>query len=167
MGLLGIKVKARDPGACGQKAHSHKQGQQFPPECRLWLQLNCPLFPVYRKMAIQAEKNHHQRDQGRGRSPPWRSARYAASWSSVPVALLHRVAPCISSGAHGVPRHIPLLIRKGDNEPDMLYSDRKACMTSTRAARAAGSTDAMTAAASSTSAEPITGKASGMRTSWK
>src|ERR1041385_9341068 len=46
-------------------------------------------------------------------------------------ALLHRVAPCISSGVHGVPRHIPLLIRKGDNEHDMLYSDRKACMTST------------------------------------
>ena len=46
-------------------------------------------------------------------------------------------------------------------------SDRSACMTSTRAARAAGSADATTAAASSMTAEPITGRALGMRTSRK
>ena len=44
-------------------------------------------------------------------------------------------------------------------------SDRSACMTSTRAARAAGTADAMTAAASSTNAETITGRTLGMRTS--
>jgi hypothetical protein len=46
-------------------------------------------------------------------------------------------------------------------------SDRNACMTSTRAARAAGSADATTAAASRMNAEPITGRALGMRTSRK
>src|SRR6266481_7160130 len=46
-------------------------------------------------------------------------------------------------------------------------SDRSACMTSTRAARAAGTADAMTVAASSTNAETITGRALGMRTSRK
>ena len=42
------------------------------------------------------------------------------------------------------------------------YSERKACMTSTRAARAAGKAEAMTAAASSTRTEPATGAASGI-----
>src|SRR5258708_9778265 len=47
------------------------------------------------------------------------------------------------------------------------YSVRSACITSTREARAAGSTDAITAATSSTSAEAITGNASGIRISSK
>ncbi len=47
------------------------------------------------------------------------------------------------------------------------YSERSACMTSTRAARAAGNTDAITAAAIRTTPDPITGKASGCRTSEK
>src|SRR6267142_80267 len=47
------------------------------------------------------------------------------------------------------------------------YSERRACITSMRAARAAGSQDATTAAASSTNAERITGKAPGIFTSKK
>lgn len=46
---------------------------------------------------------------------------------------------------------------------DASYSARRADITSMRAARAAGSTDAMTAAASKTIAETITGTKSGMR----
>jgi hypothetical protein len=45
------------------------------------------------------------------------------------------------------------------------YSVRSACITSTRAARAAGNADAVTAAASSTQADAITGSRPGMRTS--
>src|SRR5262249_45105194 len=44
-------------------------------------------------------------------------------------------------------------------------SDRSACMTSTRAARAAGSTDAMTVAARITPTDPISGGSPGSRTS--
>src|SRR5216684_1458783 len=47
------------------------------------------------------------------------------------------------------------------------HSERSACITSMRAARAAGSHDATTAAASSTNAERITGKAPGIFTSEK
>src|SRR6266404_886016 len=47
------------------------------------------------------------------------------------------------------------------------HSERSACMTSMRAACAAGSQDATTAAASSTNAERITGKAPGIFTSKK
>ena len=47
------------------------------------------------------------------------------------------------------------------------HSERSACITSMRAARAAGSQDATTAAASSTNAERITGKAPGIFTSKK
>jgi beta-lactamase class A len=46
-------------------------------------------------------------------------------------------------------------------------SDRSACMTSTRAARAAGSTEAITAAAINRTAEPATTTASGIFISWK
>src|SRR5271156_1255984 len=42
------------------------------------------------------------------------------------------------------------------------HSDRSACMTSTRAARAAGSIDATTAAPRSTNAETTTGNAPGI-----
>ena len=42
------------------------------------------------------------------------------------------------------------------------YSEWSACMTSMRAARAAGSIDATTAAPSSTNAETITGNAPGI-----
>jgi len=42
------------------------------------------------------------------------------------------------------------------------YSERRAWMTSTRAARDAGSIEAITAAASSTNADRITGKAPGI-----
>ena len=42
------------------------------------------------------------------------------------------------------------------------YSERSACMTSTRAARAAGSIEATTAAPMSTNAETITGNAPGI-----
>src|SRR5580704_6919593 len=45
------------------------------------------------------------------------------------------------------------------------YSERRASITSMRAARAAGSTEATTAAASRTAAEAATGIASGMRMS--
>ena len=51
--------------------------------------------------------------------------------------------------------------------PCAFQSARRACMTSMRAARAAGSQDATTAAASSTNAERITGKAPGIFTSKK
>ncbi len=47
------------------------------------------------------------------------------------------------------------------------HSECSACMTSMRAARAAGSQDATTAAASSTNAERVTGKAPGIFTSKK
>ena len=47
------------------------------------------------------------------------------------------------------------------------HSERRACMTSMRAARAAGSQEATTAAASSTNAERATGKAPGIFTSKK
>jgi hypothetical protein len=47
------------------------------------------------------------------------------------------------------------------------YSERRALMTSTREARAAGNADAITAAARSRSAEAATGNASGMRKSAK
>ena len=42
------------------------------------------------------------------------------------------------------------------------YSERRACMTSTRAARAAGSNEATTAAPNNTNAETITGNAPGI-----
>jgi len=42
------------------------------------------------------------------------------------------------------------------------HSERSACMTSTRAARAAGSIEASTAAPNSTAAETITGNAPGI-----
>ena len=42
------------------------------------------------------------------------------------------------------------------------HSERSACMTSTRAARAAGSIEATTAAPNSTNAETITGNAPGI-----
>jgi hypothetical protein len=45
------------------------------------------------------------------------------------------------------------------------YSDRSACITSTRAARMAGIADAITAASSSTTAEPATGSTPGIFTS--
>jgi hypothetical protein len=48
-----------------------------------------------------------------------------------------------------------------------LHSDRNACITSTRAARAAGKADAITAAASSTTTDPTTGAVSGIRISGK
>ena len=51
--------------------------------------------------------------------------------------------------------------------PTKGHSERSACITSMRAARAAGSQDATTAAASSTNAERITGKAPGIFTSKK
>jgi hypothetical protein len=51
--------------------------------------------------------------------------------------------------------------------PRAFHSERSACITSTRAARAAGSHDATTAAVSSTSAERTTGKAPGIFTSRK
>jgi len=51
--------------------------------------------------------------------------------------------------------------------PCAFHSARRACITSMRAARAAGSHDATTAAASSTKAERITGKAPGIFTSKK
>jgi len=51
--------------------------------------------------------------------------------------------------------------------PCAFQSARRACMTSMRAARAAGSHDATTAAVSSTNAERSTGKAPGIFTSGK
>jgi hypothetical protein len=48
-----------------------------------------------------------------------------------------------------------------------IHSERRACMTSMRAARAAGSHEATTAAVSSTNAESTTGKAPGIFTSGK
>ena len=50
---------------------------------------------------------------------------------------------------------------------DRGHSDRSASMTLMRAARAAGSADATTAAASRTTAEATTGAALGIRMSWK
>src|SRR6266849_4268844 len=47
------------------------------------------------------------------------------------------------------------------------HSERSACITSTRAARAAGSDEATTAAVSSTNAERTTGKGPGIFTSKK
>src|ERR1700733_9006233 len=47
------------------------------------------------------------------------------------------------------------------------HSERKACITSTRAARTAGNTEASMAATSSTNAAPITGPTSGIRISPK
>src|SRR6266851_2634158 len=47
------------------------------------------------------------------------------------------------------------------------HSERNACITSTRAARAAGSTDAISATAISTNAERATGNAPGISTSRK
>jgi len=56
--------------------------------------------------------------------------------------------------------------QSGDSHNQMLrYSERRASITSMRAARAAGSTDATTAAASKTAAETTTGIVSGMRMS--
>jgi hypothetical protein len=55
--------------------------------------------------------------------------------------------------------------RLASREPHQ--SDRSACITSTRAARAAGRMDATIAAASSTRPEAITGSAPGIRTSSK
>ena len=60
--------------------------------------------------------------------------------------------------------------RRKSAKPDMPvngYSERKAWMTSMRAARAAGSMEAMTAAASRTKAESTMGKAPGIFTSKK
>ena len=54
-----------------------------------------------------------------------------------------------------------------DGSSCAFHSVRRACMTSMRAARAAGSHDATTAAASSTNAERTTGKAPGIFTSKK
>ncbi len=51
--------------------------------------------------------------------------------------------------------------------PCAFHSARRAWMTSMRAARAAGSHDATTAAANSTNAERTTGKAPGILTSRK
>jgi hypothetical protein len=55
----------------------------------------------------------------------------------------------------------------GNNCEIEAQSERSAFITSTRAARAAGSADATTAAASRITAEAATGKALGMRTSRK
>jgi hypothetical protein len=60
---------------------------------------------------------------------------------------------------------IPLAVAGGS--PCALQSARRAWMTSMRAARAAGTMDATTAAVSSTHAERITGKAPGIFTSRK
>jgi hypothetical protein len=51
------------------------------------------------------------------------------------------------------------------NAPALTHSVRNACITSTRAARAAGTTDATTAATSKRTAAPITSSALGIRTS--
>ena len=51
--------------------------------------------------------------------------------------------------------------------PSTFHSERRAWMTSMRAARAAGSQEATTAAATSTNAERTTGKAPGIFTSKK
>src|SRR6202011_3584480 len=66
----------------------------------------------------------------------------------------------------------PELARSGSNllcsdGRSALHSARRACMTSTRAARAAGSQDATTAAVSNTNAESTTGNAPGILTSRK
>ena len=55
----------------------------------------------------------------------------------------------------------PLVCR----EPALTHSDRSACMTSTRAARAAGSTDATTAATRRMTAAATTGSVPGICTS--
>ena len=60
---------------------------------------------------------------------------------------------------------IPSAVAGGS--PCAFQSARRACMTSMRAARAAGSIDATTAAVSSTNAERTTGKAPGIFTSRK
>src|ERR1700677_1349135 len=64
---------------------------------------------------------------------------------------------------------IHFTLRAADNpeHPSDGHSERKACITFTRAARAAGSTDAITATAISTNAETNTGKAPGILTSGK
>ncbi len=69
------------------------------------------------------------------------------------------------SQARGRSSWSPLAVTSGS--PCAFHSERSACITSTRAARAAGSHDATTAAASSTKAERITGKAPGIFTSGK
>ena len=54
----------------------------------------------------------------------------------------------------------------GSGHCPLFYSERSAWMTSTREARAAGISDARTAAATRTTAAPAIGIAPGMRTSW-
>ena len=59
----------------------------------------------------------------------------------------------------------PLAVTGG--MPLCIHSERSACITSTRAARAAGSHDATTAAVNSTNAERTTGRTPGIFTSGK
>ncbi len=63
---------------------------------------------------------------------------------------------------------VPIVNKKVGRAPGRLpHSDRNACITSTLAARTAGSADAITAAAKSTTIEPTTAAVSGIRISAK
>ncbi len=96
--------------------------------------------------AARARESHHYDGQGAGLKPGATKREEKA-----PAGML---ALQVERGMTGLP------LVKG-------HSERSAWITSTRAARAAGSIDATTAAASSTNAERTTGKAPGIFTSGK
>ena len=76
------------------------------------------------------------------------------------------LVPRISQNSNPAGRHGPVSFDRLPAERGQgggaFYSVRSACITSTRAARAAGITDAVTAASSSTKAEPATGSTPGV-----
>jgi len=76
--------------------------------------------------------------------------------------LVHALSKLMQADFAGGYGHVG---RRPDTEHT--YSERRALMTSTREARAAGNADAITAAARSRSAEAATGNASGIRKSAK
>jgi len=88
-------------------------------------------------------------------------SRHAASTSTGPTGDLIELIALAQSPTEG--RFIGL--ERDQRRED--YSERSAWITSTRAARAAGSIDATTATVSNTNAEAATGKAPGIFTSPK
>src|SRR5580692_6225120 len=83
-----------------------------------------------------------------------------------PTAVFRIFDGTAQVGKHGAWAGETLACTGGTRQTERArYSDRSACCTSIRAARAAGRTDATTAAASSTNADATTGRTLGIRRS--
>src|SRR5437899_2938399 len=96
---------------------------------------------------------------------PWDRRKSSITFPPVEIRKGKYPQPCLRTKGGAAPRNAAGIASLQSQEPDSEdQSDRSAVITSTRAARAAGSTDAITAAASSTIADPTTTTAPGIRT---